>query len=186
MGKGLVSGVAAKGSVAAPLAAALGTALVGCSLGYASLRGVVTDASSILGGSSQAFLPTAMSIAVKNLATALLLYSGVSTLGVSTLVAMLFLSGYVGATFSTAVSSVGVAVAAGSIALYAPLEMCGLLVAATAGLMPASAVLTRPADASRSRAYLSCLPPSLRVLCAGGVVIIVAAAVEAAVIVSRG
>ena len=175
-----------KSNVAAALAAALGTAFIGCSLGYASLRGVVTDASSILAGPSQAFLPTAIAIAMRNLATALLLYSGVSTLGVSTLVALLFFGGYVGATFSTAVSSVGFAVAAGSIAVYAPLEMCGLLVSATAGLMPVSAALTRPTDASRSHAYMSCLPPSLRVLCTGGVVIVVAAALEAAVIVSRG
>lgn len=77
-------------------------------------------------------------ILLRNLGAALVLYSGVVTLGLTTLVAGGILALYVGATVSLGVHSIGVAQLLADVVWYVPLEFGGLVLAATAGLQPAT------------------------------------------------
>lgn len=161
--------------VAAPV-----VALTGAALGYLSLRGSH-------GGTADAVTSSATfgEILARNVPAALLLFSGVATAASSTVVALLLLGGYVGATFATAATAVGTASALGSIASYAPLELAALLLAAVGGLLPAAAVTGRPEPVRRRDAYAAALPPSLGLLLLSIALLVVAAAVEALVIHGR-
>jgi uncharacterized membrane protein SpoIIM required for sporulation len=167
------------------LVAALVTAIVGCVVGYASMRGVVADAVTSRGSGGGESGVTLRGILSRNIPAALLVYSGVSTLGFSTIIALLALGGFVGATFATAVATIGVRAAAGSIIAYAPVEMLGLLLAAVAGLTPITAVLSRGAHESRANSYVGSLSRSLRILCVAIFILAVAGALESLVISSR-
>ncbi len=167
------------------LALALVTTVGGTLVGYFSMKSVTPqapqDAAQVVPVSHVTF----WTILGRNLGAAITLYSGVCTVGVSTLLAGLLLGGYVGATWAAAVSAVGAARAGGSIVLYAPLEMSGLLLAAAAGLMPVVAMLSRAPTTSRLRAYTDALPTSLRALAVSGAVLVAAAFLETLVIGSR-
>lgn len=82
-------------------------------------------------------------ILVRNLGAALLLYSGVLTFGLTTLFAAAILGLYVGATVSLGVHSVGTAGIIADVVWYVPFEFLGLIMAATAGLQPAVAVVSQ-------------------------------------------
>lgn len=163
------------------LGAALATSVGAAIVGYVSVRGIDPGAADTA--------PEAMSfwaIIGKNLGAALLLYSGVCTVGVSTGIAAVLLGGFVGATWSAAVTAVGAATAGGSILWYAPLEMAGLVLAATAGMLPAVALMMRPSSARAVQSYTDALPASLRLLALAAAVLVVAALIEALVIGARG
>jgi len=125
----------------------------------------------------------------RNLSVLLLMFSGACTLGFSTVLGLGLLSTYVGATFGVAAANVGVADALSSVMLYAPVEFAGLLLAATAGLMPVTA-LVRAAFAESSRirpvaSYVAALRPALLYLCYSLVLIAVSGGIETVVILSR-
>lgn len=81
-------------------------------------------------------------ILAHNVPAALLLYSGVLTLGFSTAASLFVTSVYVGVIVSSAISAMGFAQAGVVMAPYALLEVGGLLCAAAAGLAPVSAGLS--------------------------------------------
>jgi uncharacterized membrane protein SpoIIM required for sporulation len=159
------------------LAVALATTVGGVVIGFLSIRGA-SQGELIAGPSHMSF----WAIIGRNLSTALLLYSGVCTAGVTTLLAGVLLGGYVGATFGAAVTAVGLARAAGSILWYAPLEMVGLLLAAVAGLTPVVTMLVRRPGSPRFRTYTDSLAASLRLGALAAAVLVVAAILEAILI----
>ena len=129
-----------------------------------------------------------LQILMRNAGAALVLYSGVVTLGLTTLVAGGILALYVGATVSLGVHSIGVAQLASDVALYVPLEFGGLVLAATAGLQPACGAV-RLVLIDRDKISLASLhrdfADSLRTLALALALILVAAAIEATLISLR-
>ncbi|WP_448060442.1 stage II sporulation protein M [Cellulomonas hominis] len=180
-GEPVVTGVDRRHVAARALAAALVTTVSGFLVGYLSLRGVVQEAQP----PESAAAAGLWTILGRNVGTAALLYSGVCTLGSSSLIAGLLLGGYVGATWAAAVSAVGVAGAGGSIMWYAPVEMLGLAVAAAAGLFPVVAMFARREQVSRRRAYAEALTGSLQLLATAVVLLLIAAFIESLVIGMR-
>jgi len=180
-GEPVVTGVDRWRALAKTFAVALVTTVGGALVGYFSMKGVTQDAAPGVPVSHIAF----WTILWRNLGAAMMLYSGVCTVGVSTVIGGLLLGGYVGATWAAAVSAVGAASAGGSIVWYAPLEMLGLVLAAVAGLMPVVAMLGRPPTTPRLRAYSDALPTSLRMLAIAVAVLVAAAFLETLVIGSR-
>lgn len=118
-------------------------------------------------------------ILTRNLGAATLMYSGVVTFGLTTLVTLPLLGLYVGATMRIGVEAVGWATLTGAVGLYAPFEFAGVLVAAAGGLYPALDVLSRRrGDSGRARAYVRTMPRSLALLGIGVALILVGAALE--------
>ncbi|UUN27775.1 stage II sporulation protein M [Streptomyces sp. FIT100] len=130
-------------------------------------------------------------IVLRNTGAAMLLFSGALTAGFSTVVALGLMAVYIGATFGAAARTAGFQEALGSIVLYAPLEFLGLLLAATAGMLPVVSgvanALHSSAEDDRSplRAYAESLALSLKTLGVAVAVILVAALVESVVIAAR-
>lgn len=176
-----------------PFATSLVTFLLGVFLGIISVSSVADksflDSPQIISVGGNRHLDV-FEIFSRNMSAALLLFSGVVTGGLSTLIGLILTSVYVGATFGIAANSVGLAQAAGSIVLYAPLEFLGLIIVATAGFWPAQRALGH--IFSRGRAgvnvlavYVHSLKDSLKILAVGSAVILLAAAAESLVIALR-
>lgn len=127
-------------------------------------------------------------ILVRNAGAALVLYSGVLTLGLTTLVAAGILALYVGATVSLGVHSVGVVQLLADVVWYVPLELGGLVLAATAGLQPAAGA-ARLVLFEKGRVSLTSLhrdlAASLSTLALGMTLIAVAAVIESILISLR-
>ncbi|MFE7315784.1 stage II sporulation protein M [Streptomyces sp. NPDC057555] len=165
----------------------------GIALGYASMSSFSSGGSLVEGAqknSETAFLGSFVAILVRNTGAALLLFSGVITAGFSTVIALGLMAAYIGATFGAAAGMVGFQEALTSIALYAPLEFLGLLLAASAGLLPlvagaGSALGGAAHGESPLRSYVDALGPSLKAFGGAVAVILVAAVVESLVITSR-
>lgn len=126
-------------------------------------------------------------IIVRNGSAALLLYSGVVTLGVSTLGVLTMTSVYVGATMSVGVTNSGVAGLIGDTGLYIPFEFSGMLLGAAAGLYPFVRALSSDRTANRGfgASYLDSLAGSLRLLGVALGLVLVGAAIEAALLSVR-
>ncbi|UVJ40128.1 hypothetical protein [Arthrobacter sp. CJ23] len=77
-----------------------------------------------------------LQILVRNLGAALVLYSGVVTLGLTTLVGCGVLALYIGATMSLGMHSTGGSNLVNDVIWYVPFEFLGLVMAATAGFQP--------------------------------------------------
>lgn len=164
-------------------APALAVAGAGFWIGFTALAGV-----SSAWTSPQALgTPTAtlLMILAHNVPTVLLLYSGVVTGGISTVVAELLLAAYVGATMAAAIANVGSVSVLGSIGGYAPVEFLAFVVAAVAGYLPAAAWVARPVGSRRIAAYASGLRGSLLGLAAALCTILAAGLLETVVITSR-
>ena len=127
-------------------------------------------------------------ILLRNVGAALVLYSGVVTLGLTTLIAGGILALYVGATVSLGVHSVGVAQLLADVIWYAPLEFGGLVLAATAGLQPTSGAV-RQVLLDKGRISLTSLyrdvAASLRTVALALALITVAAVIESTLISLR-
>jgi uncharacterized membrane protein SpoIIM required for sporulation len=135
-------------------------------------------------------LTLAWTIVVRNVGVALLLFSGVVTGGLSTLIGAGVVSLYVGATLGAASTNVGFGAALVSIAPYALLEFAALLLAAVSGALPvASVVVGAPSAGTVGRGLISrytrALPPALLLLGLAVAGLVVAAAVETATITYR-
>lgn len=87
-------------------------------------------------GSSPLYDTDFTQILARNLGAALVLYSGVVTLGRTTVIGSGILALYIGATVSLGLNSVGGATLFADVIWYVPFEFLGLVMAATAGLQP--------------------------------------------------
>ena len=130
-------------------------------------------------------------IFVQNISVVLFLFSGVLTLGLTSLVSLTMMSIYVGATMSVATTNGGVAAVLSDTGSYIGLEFLGMVLAATAGLCPVFALLGRALRAETDPsltsvgAYAAAVRTSMATLSISALLILLAAGIEAAVIASR-
>lgn len=126
-------------------------------------------------------------ILMQNTGAALLLFSGVITGGSTTVLSLLGVSAFVGATVDVATHHAGWAGVVGSTWTYVFIEFAGIVLAGAAGLHPlTAAVLSRRTDTGGpwSR-YLKAIPGSLWLLAAGASLIVIGAVIESVVIANR-
>lgn len=128
-----------------------------------------------------------LEILVRNTSAALLLYSGVITLGLSTLGVLTMTSVYVGATMSVGVTNSGLGGLIGDTGAYLPFELIGMLAAAAAGLFPLVRALLprRGPNQGIGSCYLGSLAASLRLLAVALGLVLVGAVIEAALLSTR-
>ena len=130
-------------------------------------------------------------IFLQNFSVVLFLFSGVLTLGLTSLVSLTMMSIYVGATLSVATTNGGVGAVLSDTGSYIGLEFLGMVLAATAGLCPVFALLGRAlraepdAELSSAGAYVAAVRTSMATLGISTLLVLLAAAIEAAVIASR-
>jgi uncharacterized membrane protein SpoIIM required for sporulation len=140
------------------------------------------------------WLTTFGTILARNGLTLCLLFSGVMSGGLTTLIAWPLVSVFIGSTMRLSESMIGLDSVLGAIWPYAPLEFLALAVAAGAGLLPvtnairASLADPKPGAPVRSpfQAYLGVFPLSLRMLLVSGTILLIAAAIEATVVAAQG
>lgn len=138
-------------------------------------------------------LAVARGVLARNLPALALLYSGVLTLGLSTLLGLGVVSAYVGATFKVGSTTSGLVALLGQTAVYGVPEMLAMVTAAAAGLYPvvrtARSLWSRGgADAAHQAAwvtYARAVPGSLLILLAATAILVVAAVLEAWVVTAR-
>jgi uncharacterized membrane protein SpoIIM required for sporulation len=158
-------------------------------ISYSTLSGRVAGG----GGSLAAPLggldtPLFLAILLRNAAVALGLFAGVLTAGLSSLIGIAFLGFLVGASTAAAATEIGLAAALTSVVGYAVIEIPALLLAAAAGLVPASALLfpsRRTADLRPFARYLASLPGALLLLAIALCLIVLGAGVETVTIGSQ-
>lgn len=166
-------------------------AVVGVASGFEGFAGRTTDPVGGLGAGATLTPdgPGSMlvQIVARNIPLAMLMFAGVVTLGLTTLVSTAVLSLYVGATLGAASGNVGLASALWSIAAYAPLEFAGFLVASYAGLRPVVGAVRRSVvhEAGALAAYLDAARGAVTTLAVGLALLLAGAAVEALVIQGR-
>jgi uncharacterized membrane protein SpoIIM required for sporulation len=169
------------------LVASLTIFLTGAALGYSSIGRAWAERSLI--GVPAGPRPGGLDILVQNISVLMLLYSGVLTLGLTSLLGMVMVAAFVGATMAVGVSNSGIRQLAVETAAYAPMEFAGLVVAAAAGLYPVIAMAGRVfADEARLEllgTYLRALRTSLKILACATGLIVVAAVVESVVLAVR-
>jgi uncharacterized membrane protein SpoIIM required for sporulation len=117
----------------------------------------------------------------RNLSAALLLFSGFVTVGTTTLLGLIFVSAWVGAGWHALASTSRLGEVDPLVLTYIPLEFGGLLLAATAGLMPLVAAAQTLASGGRS-ARPALARPALACLALAITLIVCGAAVETIVI----
>nr|WP_255672818.1 stage II sporulation protein M [Glycomyces amatae] len=168
----------------AALLVSLAVFIIGALVGYHSLSGLEVFADGGEGGGHDQSLP---GIVGQNLGAAMLLYSGVVTLGVSSLLGLGMTSAYVGATMAVAVGNAGWGEVLGTAWVYAPIEFGGCVVAAAAGLYPVLSVIGRVFAAEERLAlfgtYVRGLVDSLKLLAVAVAMILLAGLIELIVIV---
>ncbi|MDG4832689.1 stage II sporulation protein M [Solwaraspora sp. WMMD1047] len=193
MERSMARGVAGQATLT-PFLASLAILAAGIYVGHASMDAVpASGAGAEDAGTDSSFLALLSFFLLRNLGAALLFFSGVLTGGVSTLLSWGITALYIGATFTAAAANVGFSAAFASIVWYAPLEILGLVLAATAGLYPISAVLRSTYGRADSgdqsvgylTTYLRAIRVSVRVLAVAVVIIVAAAVIEATTISLR-
>jgi uncharacterized membrane protein SpoIIM required for sporulation len=163
--------------------------LCGATLGYTSISREWAAESLGAGGTNVIYGGSLATILIQNLGTVMFLYSGVLTLGLTSILSVGMLSAFVGATMSVGISNVGGLQMMAHTGAYIPLEFGGCVVAAAAGLYPALTLLARVfndnADTNVLGTYLNAVYTSLKVLGCAVALILTAAAIEATVIAVR-
>lgn len=125
----------------------------------------------------------AAEIAGRNLGAALLLFSGVVTLGTTAAVGTVFVAAWVGAGVRAMSLETGLRHLDPLVLTYLPLELGGLLLAAVAGLLPLAAVGRRVlADGPAASVAAPVVPTALRLLALGVLLVLAGAVAETAVI----
>jgi len=162
----------------------------GASIGYASISPAwAAESLRIGGGDFKVFGAVLPAILLRNLGVVMFLYSGVATFGLTSIISTGMLSVYIGATMAVGASNVGAGSLVGATGLYVPFEFTGCLVAATAGLYPTVAALSRiftgSGRASSPGVYIGAFRTSLVVLAWAGALILLAAIIETVVIAAR-
>lgn len=139
-------------------------------------------------GGSPLYSKEFLQILGRNIGAALVLYSGVATLGLTTLLGAGILALYVGATVSLGVHSVGTADLVADVIWYVPFEFFGLVMAATAGFQPAAGLARRLLTKNEPptlRSFIDDMARSLGTLLIAIVLIVLGAVIEAVVIQLR-
>lgn len=194
--RNMARAIGIEGGALLPLLMSLAILATGFYIGHVSMDGVAADdpLDAVSVTDDAAFLALLWRFLIRNVGAALLYYSGVLTGGVSTLLAWGITSLYIGATFASASTNVGFSAAFASVMWYAPLEIFGLTLAATAGLYPISVVFRsahgrgeagQGAASSYLTTYLRATRVSIRVLLIAVAIIVAAAVLEAAIISLR-
>lgn len=170
---------------------AIATLLLGAVVGSVSLAGLSNqDLSGAAMFAGDPPLKMFVQILVRNLSLIALLFSGVATAGVTTLLFGTLLGAYIGATMTAAAEHVGATSVVTSVIVYAPLEFLAFAVAAWGGLGPAIAVLSdsfsgSPQDLLRPQRWMVEMEPSLRKFGLSAALVALAAFLETIVIQTR-
>jgi hypothetical protein len=129
-------------------------------------------------------------ILAANVPALCLLFSGVITGGVSTLIAWPITAIYIGSTMRLGRTHMGIGEVVASIWIYAPVEFLGLLLGAGAGLIPVAAAIRSALSASEQagplRQYLGTFPLALKMFGLAWVLVLAAALLEATVLATKG
>lgn len=139
-------------------------------------------------GSSSFYGSDFLQILGRNLGAALVLYSGVVTLGLTTVIGSGVLALYVGATMSLGLHSVGGSALLGDVIWYVPFEFLGLVMAATAGLQPTAALASRlmlKKDRITVASFIQDIARSLGTLLIAIALIVLGAAIEVILIQAK-
>ncbi len=129
------------------------------------------------------FSDSAASILMTNLGTALLLFSGVATLGLSSVVGVGLVAAFIGASMRAVMANLGPWTTLGHSGPYMFIEFAGVALAGTAGVLPVIAGLRAAfSDAEQApgfiRTYGAAIPQAMQVFALAVVLIVVAAAIE--------
>jgi uncharacterized membrane protein SpoIIM required for sporulation len=135
-------------------------------------------------GNSPLYGTDFVQILARNIGAALVLYSGVVTLGLTTLIGSGILALYIGATLSLGLNSVGGAALFADVIWYVPFEFLGLAMAATAGFQPAAGLAGRLVknEPVTMASFIDSIARSLGTLLIAVALIVLGAAVEAVLI----
>lgn len=132
-------------------------------------------------GESSLFSTDLIQILLRNVGAALVLYSGIVTFGLTTLIGAGVLSLYLGATVSLGLHSVGATGLISDVVWYVPFEFAGLAIAATAGIQPAAGLISRfgkPSETTIFRSFTRDVIGSLNTLMVALSLIVIGAAIE--------
>jgi uncharacterized membrane protein SpoIIM required for sporulation len=162
----------------------------GATLGYSSISADWAARSMTMGGAGNPILGGSfLGILFQNLTAAMLLYSGVLTLGLTSVLGMGLVSAYIGATVAVGIHNVGAGQILGDTGTYVFLEFGGCIVAAAAGFYPivkaAGAILGDGATTAVIGVYVNAFHTSLKIFAWAVGLILAAAAIEATVIAIR-
>lgn len=172
-----------RSDAAVAAAVALAVAGLGTTTGYRTFH-AVADGSGIVPVPDGSAWGVLGALLAQNLAAALLLFSGVVTGGLSTLLGLTFTSIWVGATFRAVQAELGTGTVLERVLPYVGFELLGVGLAAVAGLLPAVAfVRSHLTDAPR-RPFATTVHASVRLLALATALVVVGAAIETAVIVT--
>lgn len=119
-------------------------------------------------------------ILASNFGAALMLFSGVITLGVLPVLGTIVIGLYAGTVMGASVFTLGVGEAAVRFLPFVLLELVGICMTATAGLLPGAAAVRSSSRGFKTAflAYLNAFASALRWLAIGGVLLLVGAVIE--------
>ncbi|MEZ2389913.1 hypothetical protein AB6813_10255 [bacterium RCC_150] len=139
-------------------------------------------------GNSPLYSTEFLHILGRNVGAALVLYSGVVTFGLTTLITAGILALYIGATVSLGVNSVGGTNLLADVVWYVPFEFLGLVLAATAGFQPTAALAHRlvlKSEPVTISSFIQDLARSLATFAAAMALILLGAIIESILILSK-
>lgn len=129
------------------------------------------------------FFSLLFAILAVNIPAAATLFTGFISLGIGSVVATVLLGFYLGAVTAANVSVLGLVPTIFAAIWYAPLEFCGLLLSALAGIRPTvAALVVRQKEKSFLHLYLQATVTSLRFLILSIILIILGALLETTMI----
>lgn len=141
-------------------------------------------------GRSHTWLSAVGQILLVNVPALCLVFSGVITGGLTTLIAWPLTAVYIGATMRIGQVQLGVAEVVSSIWIYAPVEFLALLLAAGAGLMPITAAvrstLVNNEPITPLNQYVRVFPFALKTFGVASILLAAAAVLEATVLAFKG
>ncbi|MBG6191238.1 putative membrane protein SpoIIM required for sporulation [Arthrobacter sp. CAN_A212] len=157
--------------------------IVGLLIGYTSIEQLPAALTHLdaAGATEWSFL----GILTRNLGAAALMYAGIVSGGVLSVITMAAVAVYVGATAKIGSMTVGLGAVAGGVAWYAPIEFLGCMAAACAGLYPAIAALSEKHQRQHGgplKSYLHAVPHSLMLFAVAAALIAIGAGAEILVI----
>lgn len=128
-------------------------------------------------------------IFTRNLSVIALMYAGVASVGVLSVITLAAVSLYVGATAKIGTLSSGAGTLATDVGLYAPVEFLGCLVAAAAGLYPVISAFSpkqQTENGGSLACYLQAVPRSLLLFVLASLLILLGAGLETLTLSQQG
>lgn len=171
-----------RAEAAASLAIVLAVTVAGAAVGYRAFSPAVDASGPAALLESTEFWPALRAVLAQNLGAALLAFSGVVTAGLSTLLGISLTSIWVGATFHAVQAELGTTEVLTRAVPYVGLEFAGIVLAATAGLLPAVVLVTGRFRTAPRHTYVSSIAGALRLFLAAVVLIAIGGVIEASVI----